>query len=133
MFKTVNEVVCVQIRRFHAAVEQEILYLILEARGVGCVWRRLQARHFKEIAAAYAGTSNRSSSEALSFKYLFNLSGAAILELCKGENSLAQKVQSVITQIGKMSTEERFKAIGMDSVTVQEQVCHNAILKGVPA
>lgn len=116
--------------RFSAAVEQEILYLLLEARGVGCVWRRLQARHFKETAAACAGTNKRSPCEVLSFQYLINLSGAAILEICKGASSLAHKMQSLVKQVADMSNVERFKAIGMDSVTVQEQVCHHATLKG---
>lgn len=115
-------------------MEQEILYLLLEARGVGCIWRRLQARHLKETAAACAGTATRSPSEGLSFNYLFSLSGSAIVEICKGEHALAQEVISVSRQLSKLSNEDRNKAIGMDYGVVQEQVCHvNTLLQHVAA
>lgn len=112
----------VQMKRFYAAVEQEVLYLLLEASGVGYVWRRLQARHSKEVSPAAAGRIDRGSSMSLSFAYLLEMSSSAVLEICKGDASQQHEVLAVMRSISHMSNEERYKAVGIDSSAVQEQV-----------
>eukprot|EP00892_Ulva_mutabilis_P008407 jgi/Ulvmu1/5939/UM026_0061.1 len=119
----------VQMSRFHAGVEQDMLYLFLEAHGVGYVWRRLQARHSKEMASAAVVRKNHGSPVALSFAYVLNLSGPAILDLCKGDPARAHDVKAVIRKAFEMPAEQRYNTVDVDGTAVQEQSVKSLVEK----
>lgn len=67
--------------------------------------------------------THHNSNAALSLEYFLALSTSAVLDLCKGETCQAQDVLAVIRKVSKMPTEERYSAVCMDGIAVQEQVC----------
>lgn len=120
---TRNTQLPVQVARFFAVVEQEVLCLLLEASGVGHdVWRRLVARHAKELQALAARKSPAEADCFISFAYTCSLPQPAIREICKGDIARAHEVSLVLAQLQAIKPEDRADAARTCHFPEQDQV-----------
>lgn len=114
--------------RFFAVVEQEVLCLLLEAKCVGHdVWRRLIARHAKELQALPASRAVSEADSFVSFPYTCNLPQPAIRELCKGDAARAHEVSLVLTKLQAIKQEDRASAAQTCHFPEQDQVCPDSV------
>jgi hypothetical protein len=117
-----------QVARFFAVVEQEVLCLLLEANGVGHdVWRRLVSRHAKELQ--YSSQARPAASKAttevdtfMSFAYACSLPQPAIWEVCKGDAARAHEVSLVLAKLQAIKPEGRADAARTCHFPEQDQV-----------
>lgn len=121
----------VQVARFFAVVEQEVLCLLLEVSGVGHdVWRRLVARHAKELQALPASKAPSEADSFISFAYTCSLPQPAIRELCKGDAARAHEVSLLLAKLQAIKPEGRADAARTCHFPEQDQVSSSRTVVG---